>query len=83
MYNPTIPCHPEDDGLPFEVPLKISCSWCVTELFLAAVFSGLLLRDRNIHPDFRKAVLQQCTTDPVVKASAHMDDYILYLKLEL
>lgn len=48
-FNPAILCHPEDDGFPFKVPFKVSSSWCLTELFLATVFSDLPIIDLNLH----------------------------------
>lgn len=39
------------------VPLKVSSSCCLEELFLATVASGFLIKDLNLNPDLCKAAL--------------------------
>lgn len=57
IYNLTIRCHREEDGIHFNLGFSSSC--VLREFSLATVIPGLLVRDPDLQKEFCKGVLLQ------------------------
>lgn len=61
LHNPAIWCHPQGSGSFLSaVPLKVSSSCHLRDIFLTIVTSGLLIIDLDLYQDLCKADLWQC-----------------------